>query len=112
MMLLATPAFAGSLRIAASPADPLFPRWDVARYTPEAEREGLPDYARLNGGGQNAEPLAGLAIGPVHTERETINGHSRMHYRVEGLTMLGGEVGASLGRGGAMLTLHWTSPGN
>jgi hypothetical protein len=107
-ILLASPAWAGPLRIV--PHDPLLPHWDVARYTPPAE--DLPDYARLYKDSDNAAPAGGLSIGPVHAESETINGHSRVHYRVDGLTMLGGDVGASVGHGGAMLTLHWASSGN
>jgi hypothetical protein len=110
-LLLVSPAVAGPLRIA-SPHDPFMPRWDVPRYAPDSGQNGLPDYARLNNRSEDAAPASGLSFGPIHAESETINGHRRVHYRVEGLTMFGGDVGGSVGRRGAMLTLHWPSPTN
>jgi hypothetical protein len=55
---------------------------------------------------------SGLSFGPLHAESEIVNGRRRMHYHVDGLTLMGGEIGASLGRHRAMLTLHWTSSGD
>lgn len=109
-LLLASPAVAGPMRIA--PHDPFTPHWNVARYTPDAEQNGLPDYARLDNRTPDTAPASGLSFGPIHAESETINGHRRVHYRVDGLTMFGGDVGGSISRRGAMLTLHWPSPTN
>jgi hypothetical protein len=109
MMLSASPAVAGPLRIA--PRDPLIPHWDVARYTPDTAGNGLPGYARLGHRIDDA-PDSGLSFGPIRAESETTNGHRHMHYRVEGLSLFGGDVGGSLDKGGAMLTLHWASPAN
>jgi hypothetical protein len=52
---------------------------------------------------------SGISIGPFHAEAETVNGRRHVRYRVDGLTLMGGQIGASLGHGGAMLTLHWSS---
>lgn len=109
-LLLAGPVMAGPMRIA--PHDPFLPHWNVARYTPDAEQNGLPDYARLDARAANTNPASGLSFGPIHAQSETINGHRRVHYSVEGLTMFGANVGGSVGHGGAMLTLHWPSPTN
>ena len=66
-----------------------------------------PQDARWESGGAR-----GLSFGPVHAESEVINGRRRVHYHVDGLSLMGGEVGGSLGHGGAMLTLHWASSPN
>ncbi len=110
-VLSAGPAAAGPLRLPA-PHDPLIPHWDVARYTPDTANDGLPSYARLGQRASDDASNSGLSFGPIHAESETINGHRRVHYRVEGLSLFGGDVGGSVGRGGAMLTLHWASPAN
>lgn len=113
VVLSAGPAVAGPLHPSPMPHDPLIPRWDTPRYTPEAERDGLPAFARLDrGGDEEANAGSGLSFGPVHAESEIIHGHRRIHYRIEGLSLFGGDVGGSVGRRGAMLTLHWASPGH
>ena len=66
----------------------------------------------LQGGSQEAPPAAGLSFGPIHAESEMVNGRRHVHYRVDGLTLLGGDIGGSVSRHGAMLTLHWTSSSN
>ncbi len=58
-------------------------------------------------------PLAsGLSFGPLHAESETINGKRRVHYSIDGLTLMGGQIGASLSAKRAILTLHWSSVGD
>ena len=111
-MLLAAPAMAGPLHLSPSPRDPLIPHWNVLRYTPDAESGSPPSYARFGHRDADEASGSGLSFGPIHAESETVNGHRRTHYRVEGLSPFGGNVGGSVGKGGAMLTLHWSSPGN
>ena len=111
-VLLTGPAAAVPLHISSAPHDPLIPHWDVARYVPDTENDGLPSYARLDRHGDGDPQAGGLSFGPIHAESETINGHRRLHYRVEGLSLFGGDIGGSVGRGGGMLTLHWASPDN
>jgi hypothetical protein len=111
IVLLATPAFASTSRFATLPHDPMLPHWDAPKYQPNDTNQ-LPDYARLKARDDADAAPGGLSLGPIHAESETINGHRRMHYRVDGLSVLGGDVGGSLGHGGAMLTLHWASPAN
>lgn len=55
---------------------------------------------------------SGISFGPLHAESETINGKRRVHYSVDGLTLMGGQIGASLGARRAILTLHWSSVGD
>ena len=55
--------------------------------------------------GELAAP--GLSFGLIHAESEIVNGRRRMHYRIDGFTVMGGEVGGSIGHRGAILTLHW-----
>lgn len=63
-----------------------------------------------------ASAATGFSIGPFHAEAETSVRPGRRarlspHYRLEGVSILGGSVGGSIGRGGGMLTLQWrTSP--
>jgi hypothetical protein len=109
-MVLASPVAAGPLHLA--PHDPLIPHWDVARYARDSDSDGLPSYACLNSRSDDGADANGMSFGPIHAESETINGHRRVHYRVEGLTLFGGDIGGSVGKGGAMLTLHWASSGN
>ena len=52
-------------------------------------------------------PPSGMSFGPIHAESEIVNGKRRMHYHVDGFTVMGGQIGGSLGHGGGMLTLHW-----
>ena len=59
-----------------------------------------------------ASAAYGISFGPIHAESETINGRRHVHYRVDGLTLMGGEIGGSVSRHGAMLTLHWTPSGD
>jgi hypothetical protein len=55
---------------------------------------------------------SGISFGPVHAESEMVNGKRRMHYRVDGLTLMGGQIGASLSSRRAILTLHWDAVGD
>ena len=111
-MLLVSPAIAAPLRLSPTPHDLLIPHWNVPRYTPDISAQYLPSYARLDRRGDEVIAPVGLSFGPVHAESETVNGHRRVHYRVEGLSLFGGDIGGSVGHGGAMLTLHWASPAN
>ena len=111
IVLFATPALAAPSRFANLPHDPMLPHWNVPRYQANDPNQ-LPDYARLKASDEITAPPNGLSLGPIRAESETINGHRRMHYRLDGLSVLGGDVGGSLGHGGAMLTLHWASPAN
>lgn len=60
----------------------------------------------------DASAASGISFGPIHAESETINGRRHVHYHVDGLTLMGGEIGGSVSRHGAILTLHWTSSGD
>lgn len=66
----------------------------------------------LRNGQLDGHAASGISFGPIHAESEIVNGRRHVHYRVEGLTLLGGDIGGSVSRHGAMLTLHWTSSGN
>jgi hypothetical protein len=63
-----------------------------------------------------ASAASGFSIGPFRAEMGTSArpGHrARLspHYRLEGVSVLGGSVGGTIGRGGGMITLQWrTSP--
>jgi hypothetical protein len=67
-------------------------------------RELVLDLSRSQGG---MLAPAGISLGPVRAESEIINGHRRMHYRIDGFSLMGGEIGGSVSHHGAMLTLHW-----
>jgi len=60
----------------------------------------------------NQSPAPGLSFGPLHAESETVNGKRRMHYRIDGFTLMGGQIGASLSSRRAILTLHWNGIGD
>ena len=66
----------------------------------------------LENGQPGAPTASGISFGRIHAESEMVNGRRHVHYRVDGFTLLGGEVGGSFSHHGAMLTLHWTSSGN
>ena len=66
----------------------------------------------LQNGQQDMPAAPGISFGPIHAESEIVNGRRHVHYRVDGLTLMGGDIGGSVSRHGAMLTLHWTSSGN
>ncbi len=59
-----------------------------------------------------ASAPAGIHIGPFHAEAVTKysrSGRARMvpQYRMDGLTVLGGDIGGSFDGRGGMVTLHW-----
>jgi hypothetical protein len=64
--------------------------------------------------GQTVEQprASGISFGPLHAESKTINGKRRVHYSIDGLTLMGGQIGASLSTKRAILTLHWSSAGD
>lgn len=55
----------------------------------------------------------GFSIGPFHAEAVTRyasrgrRAHMAPHYRLEGLTVLGGALGGSVDGRGGMVTLEW-----
>jgi len=57
-------------------------------------------------------PASGLSFGPLHAESELVNGKRRMHYRIDGFSLMGGQIGASLSSRHAILTLHWNGIGD
>jgi len=63
-----------------------------------------------------ASAASGFSIGPFRAEMGTSARPGRRarlspHYRLEGVSVLGGSVGGTIGRGGGMITLQWrTSP--
>lgn len=63
-----------------------------------------------------ASAASGFSIGPFRAEMGTSARPGRRarlspHYRLEGVSILGGSVGGTIGRGGGMITLQWrTSP--
>lgn len=70
-----------------------------------------------NWGWRSSQPIeqsqaSGISFGPLHAESETINGKRHVHYSVDGLTLMGGQIGASLSSRRAILTLHWSSAGD
>ncbi len=55
---------------------------------------------------------AGFGIGPIRADGADSDGLGRRHglrphYRLEGVSVLGGSVGGSIDGRGAMLSLHW-----
>lgn len=55
---------------------------------------------------------SGFSIGPIHAEaitRYSRSGKPRLapHYRLDGVTVLGGSVGGSIDGRGGMVTLNW-----
>ena len=48
-------------------------------------------------------------FGPVHANSEIVNGKRRMHYRVEGLSVAGGDISGSLSSHSAEVFLRWAS---
>ena len=112
IILLATPALAAPPHLAPVPNDPLISHWNTPRYSrTEAQQGGLPDYARMETSDKDLSGGQGLSFGPIHAESETISGRRHMRYRVDGLSILGGDIGASIGHHGAMLSLHWPPSG-
>lgn len=82
---------------------------DEPRFTPRQRDADLPLL-----GPQMAQPAsAGFSIGPFRAEgmREEAGRGRRMrlapHYRLEGVSVLGGAVGGSVDGRGGMLTLDW-----
>ena len=64
--------------------------------------------APLIGHRAEADPASGgLSFGPVHADSEVINGRRRMHYRVDGLSMAGGDVSGSVSTHAAEVYLRW-----
>jgi len=82
---------------------------DYQRFTINPSKNGLvfssPD-ARA------ASAPSGASLGPIRAESEVIGGRRHMHYRIDGLHFLGGDVGGSIGGRGTVLTLHWPPSGN
>ena len=66
----------------------------------------------LQNGQQDMRVAPGISFGPIHAESEVINGRRHVRYRLDGQTLLGADIGGSVSRHGAMLTLHWRSSGN
>ena len=85
-----------------------------AAYAPR--RGGSPEenglILSLQNGQQDMRGTSGISFGPIHAESEVVNGRRHVRYRLDGPTLLGGDIGGSVSRHGAMLTLHWTPSGN
>ena len=103
-----TAAIAAPAELATSPRLEIPDRLHFARHGPS---EDLPLL-----GPERGLPFAqnqGFSIGPFHAEAATrYSGRGRRarlapHYRVEGLTVLGGAIGGSLDGRGGMVTLEW-----
>ena len=81
------------------------------RFVEPARRPDLPLL-----GPERAPPLSGaggFAIGPFHADTITKfsarggKAHLSPHYRLDGVTLLGGAVGGSVDGRGGMVTLQW-----
>lgn len=82
-------------------------RMPDSTYGPAPQDGGLLIFGLHRTQQPDASPASGISFGPIHAESETINGRRHVHYRVDGLTLMGGEIGGSVSHRGAMLTLHW-----
>jgi hypothetical protein len=101
----------------------------AAQANPLAERLALPsqdaltaryaflaraDPALLGDAHIHYTPSArGFSIGPFHADgAETVGlgrrGGLKPHYRLEGVSIMGGSVGGTVDGRGAMLSLHWS----
>jgi hypothetical protein len=71
------------------------------------------DSALIEPGRARPDSAPGLSLGLVQAEPadDPRPGHHRriLQYRVDGVSVLGGSVGGSLGGGGAVFSLHWPS---
>jgi len=81
------------------------PKFEVPR---SRDRLPLLGPARPMPGGDNS----GFSIGPIHADaitRYSRSGkpHLAPHYRLEGVTVLGGSLGGSVDGRGGMVTLNW-----
>jgi hypothetical protein len=100
--------FAEPSNFGASPRLEMPDRPHFARHVPTDELPLL--------GPERSLPFAqnkGFSIGPFHAEAVTRYGgrgrraHMAPHYRIEGLSVLGGAVGGSVDGRGGMVTLEW-----
>ena len=85
---------------------------EFAYMQPRGEPEDHGLILGLRDSDQDMPAASGISFGPIHAESYVVNGRRHVHYRLDGLTLLGGDVGGSVGRHGAMLTLHWTPSGD
>jgi len=107
--LIAIIAAAGAKPPASAPDVPFYlklPQTNFAR--PTAQQSDSIDYRRAD----VPDQPGGMSIGPIRAEavtEERPGGKHRtsMQYHLEGMQVMGGEIGGHLGGHGAMLTLHW-----
>ncbi len=115
ILLAAVPATAAPLHI--RPSDSNFVRNDE----PHLRLPGEQDYQNLAASQNGSSPVfgpsdvrftttskpSGFSIGPIRAESEIINGRRHVHYRLEGMHLMGGDISGSVSGHGAMLSLHW-----
>jgi hypothetical protein len=121
LALLALPAavsagpvhnFRGQRDIYVQSGPPILQMPGAFTYERAAHRDDGQTFGWRNGQTVEQPRSSGISFGPLHAESETINGKRRVHYSVDGLTLMGGQIGASLSTKRAILTLHWSSVGD
>jgi hypothetical protein len=109
LVLLASAAAARPVAIPDQPVQLRLPTWERMA---AAQRNTQSDFAPMDSSAP-AAPSSGLSFGPLHAETvsDARPGRRRaiLQYRLDGMQVMGGEVGGSLGGHGAMLSLHWPS---
>jgi len=120
LLASAAPATAAPLHI--RPPDSDFVRNDE----PRLRLPGEQDYQNLAASQNGSSPVfgpsdarftttskpSGFSVGLIHAESETINGRSHVHYRLEGMHVMGGDISGSVSGHGAMLSLRWPPSGD
>jgi len=117
LLAAAMPATAAPPHIRPSLPDSNFARGDE----PRLRLPGEQDYASLVASQNGSSPVfgpsdarfaatskpSGFSVGPIRAEPEIINGRRHVHYRLEGMHVMGGDISGSVNPHGAMLSLHW-----
>ncbi|HEY1629784.1 MAG TPA: hypothetical protein VGF56_00615 [Rhizomicrobium sp.] len=107
--LFAIVAAAGAKPLGSAPDVPFYLRLPAASFSrPAAQQSDSVDYRSADVPDQRG----GMSFGPIRAEAVTEDrpgGKHRtsMQYHLEGMQVLGGDIGGHLGGHGAMLTLHW-----
>ena len=111
---LAGAVASGAVAIADPASVTASPRLEIPEQPPFARHVPSEDLPLL--GPDRGLPFAanrGFSIGPFHAEAVTRYGgrgrrqHLASHYRLEGVTVLGGAIGGSVDGRGGMVTLEW-----
>lgn len=119
-LLCVVPAMAGPFHASRSIADPprtalhiaqspraAFHLGDLAGGNTGWHRRRDDDAPTLSREAQPDPAPGGLSIGPVHADSEMVNGRRHMHYRVDGLSVAGGDISGSVSTHSAEVFLRW-----